>query len=82
MNDMNKLKYELSRLVNAKDYKQLIHYYVLIQKHDRLVPQNLNEETPCADMHLLKHKSAIKFESRHCHRVYFVTPLFDMNNTK
>lgn len=36
-NDMDKLKYEITRLVELDDYKQLKYCYVVIQMHGCLI---------------------------------------------
>ena len=69
MNDMNKLKYELSRLVKAKDYKTV---NTLLRRNPNtwlFDTRTLNEEIPCDDKHFLKRKGVMKFESRPRRRV-------------
>ena len=69
MNDMNKLKNELSRLVKAKDYKTV---NTLLRRNPNtwlFDTRTLNEEIPCDDKHFLKRKGVMKFESRPRRRV-------------
>ena len=51
MNDMNKLKYELARLVESKDYKTV---NTLLRRNPntwKFNTRELNEEIPCEDRH-------------------------------
>ena len=69
MNDMNKLKYELSRLVKAKDYKTV---NTLLRRNPNtwlFDTRTLNEEIPCDDKHFTKRKGVMKFETRPRRRV-------------
>ena len=63
-NDMNKLKHELSRLIESKDYKAvntlLRRNYTTIKFNTR----ELNEEIPCEDRHFTKRKGVMKFETK------------------
>ena len=63
-NDMNKLKHELSRLIESKDYKAvntlLRRNYTTIKFNTR----ELNEEIPCEDRHFTKRKGVMKFEKK------------------
>lgn len=64
MNDMNKLKYELSRLVKAKDYKTV---NILLCRNPNtwlFDTKEINEEIPCDDKHFLRCKGVMKFEFR------------------
>ena len=68
MSDMNKLKYELSRLVRAKDYKTV---NTLLRRNPNtwlFNTRELNEEIPCNDKHFTKRKGVMKFESRPHHK--------------
>ena len=62
--DMNKLKHELSRLIESKDYKAvntlLRRNYTTIKFNTR----ELNEEIHCDDKHFTKRNSVMKFEIR------------------
>ena len=69
MNDMNKLKNELSRLVKAKDYKTV---NTLLRRNPNtwlFDTRTLNEEIPCDDKHFTKRKGVMKFETRPRRRV-------------
>ena len=69
MNDMNKLKYEISRLVKAKDYKTV---NTLLRRNPNtwlFDTRALNEEIPCDDKHFTKRKGVMKFETRPRRRV-------------
>ena len=69
MNDMNKLKYELSRLVKAKDYKTVNTLLRCNPNTWLFDTRTLNEEIPCDDKHFTKRKGVMKFETRPRRRV-------------
>ena len=62
--DMNKLKQELARLVEMKDYKTI---NVLLRRNKNtwlFNTRELNEEIPCNERHFTKRKGVMKFEYR------------------
>ena len=62
--DMNKLKRELARLVESKDYKTI---NVLLRRNQNIWKfdtRELNEEIPCDVKHFTKRKGVMKFEYR------------------
>ena len=64
MDDMNKLKCELARLVESKYYKTI---NVLLRRNPniwKLDTRELNEEIPCDVKHFTKRKGVMKFEYR------------------
>ena len=64
MNDMDKLKYELARLVKSKDYKTL---NTLLRRNPntwKFDTRELNEEILCNDRHFTKRKGVLKFETK------------------
>ena len=64
MNDMDKLKYELARLINLKDYKTL---NTLLRRNPntwKFNTRELNEEIPCDERHFTKRKGVMKFETK------------------
>ena len=68
MNDMKKLKHELARLIESKDYKTnnaLLRCNPNLWKFDT---RELNEEIPCDEKHFTKRKSIMKFEYRPEHK--------------
>ena len=64
MNDMNKLKYELSRLVKAKDYKTVNKSQSRNPNTWLFDTKENNEEIPCDNKHFLKRKGVMNFEFR------------------
>ena len=65
--DMNKLKQELTRLVELKDYKTI---NVLLCRNKNTWSFNtreLNEEIPCNERYFTKRKGVMKFECRPQH---------------
>ena len=62
--DMDKLKRELARLVESKDYKSI---NTLLRRNPNtwlFNTRDLNEEIPCDDRHFTKRKGVMKFESK------------------
>ena len=62
--DMNKLKHELARLIESKDYKTV---NTLLRRNPntwKFNTRELNEEIPCDDKHFTKRKGVMKFETR------------------
>ena len=60
--DMNKLKRELARLVESKDYKTI---NVLLRRNPNIWKfdtRELNEEIPCDVNHFTERKGVMKFE--------------------
>ena len=64
MDDMNKLKCELARLVRSKDYKTV---NTLLRRNPntwKFDTRELNEEILCDDRHFTKRKGVLKFETK------------------
>ena len=64
MNDMDKLKHELARLIESKDYKTV---NTLLRRNPntwKFDTRSLNEEIPCDEKHFTKRKGVMKFETR------------------
>ena len=62
--DMDKLKCELARLVESKDYKTI---NALLRHNPNILTFNtrdFNEEIPCDEKHFVKRKGVMKFEYR------------------
>ena len=62
MNDMNKLKYELSQLEKAKYYKTVISLLPLNHNTWLFNTKELNEDIPCVYKYFIKRMSMMKFE--------------------
>ena len=64
MDDMNKLKYELARLVRYRDYQTI---NTLLRRNPntwKFDTRELNEEILCDDRHFTKRKGVLKFETK------------------
>ncbi len=64
MDDMNKLKCELARLVRSKDYKTV---NTLLRRNPntwKFDTRELNEEILCDERHFTKRKGVLKFETK------------------
>ena len=60
--DMNKLKQEIARLVELKNYKAINALLRRIKNKWSFNTRELNEEIQCDERHFTKRKSGMKFE--------------------
>ena len=63
-NDMNKLKCELAKRVQTKEYKTIITLFRSNPNIWMLDNRELNEEIRCNDRHFTKPKGILKFETK------------------
>ena len=64
MNDMDKLKHELARLIESKDYKTV---NTLLRRNPntwKFATRELNEGIQCDEKHFTKRKGVMKFETK------------------